>query len=205
MRRRTTALLALTVCLATSGTALAAKAPAPVCNLVTDDAGDTGYLAFPASDAIDILSADVASDGTKLTAVLRVKKYTANETNTFFGKRYIVAFEGAGLKPMYLTLLDYPVGLTYNFGSTSTDAAGRTTYTSDGTATGSVDADKGVITITTTAADLDAAGYGKLTKGKDLSNINAVTFRRIGTALEPGDDASSSKKYTVGAASCVKP
>ena len=205
MRRRSTALLALTACLATSGTALAAKAPAPVCNLVTDDAGDTAYLALPASDTLDILSADVASDGTKLTAVLRVKKYTPNETATIYGKRFIVAFEGAGLKPMYLTLLDSPVEQVFNFGSTSTDAAGRTTYTSDGDATGAVDAAAGTITITTTAADLDAAGYGKLTKGKQLSNINAVTFRRVGTSLLPGDDAVSSKKYTVGTPSCVKP
>lgn len=205
MRRRTTALLALTACLAGSGTALAAKAPAPVCNLVTDDAGDTADIVFPASDTIDIVSADVASDGNKLTAVLRVKKYTANETATIYGKRFIVAFEGAGLKPMYLTMLDYPVGPAFNFGSTTTDATGQTSYTSDGTATGSVDAAASTITITTTAADLAEAGYGKLTKGKQLSNINAVTFRRIGNQLYTGDDAVSSKKYTVGAASCVKP
>ncbi len=81
----------------------AVAAPAPVCNLVVDDKGDTESAPFPASDTIDITSADVASDGETLTAVLRVAKYTANETATIYGKRYIVAFEGAGLKPMYLT------------------------------------------------------------------------------------------------------
>lgn len=190
---------------ATTATAAVKKPAPPVCNLVTDDAGDTAYLALPNSDTIDILSADVASDGKNLTGVIRVKKYTPNETSTVYGKRFIVAFEGAGLKPMYLTLLDYPVGQVFNFGSTSVDAAGRTTYTSDGAATGTIDAATGVIRISTTAAALKDAGYGTLTKGKDLSGINAVTFRRVGTSLMPGDDAVSSKKYKVGAASCVKP
>lgn len=202
---RTSTALLLTGVLAVGATTATAAVKKPVCNLVTDEAGDTAYLALPASDTIDILSADIASDGKKLTAVLRVKKYTANETATVHGKRFIVAFEGAGLKPMYLTLLDYPVGQVFNFGSTSVDAAGRTTYTSDGAATGAVDAAAGTITISTDAAALKEAGYGTLTKGKDLSGINAVTFRRVGTSLFSGDDAATSKKYKVGAASCLKP
>jgi hypothetical protein len=184
------------------GAAVAAPKAAPVCNLVVDETGDTASAPFPASNAIDIKSADVASDGTTLTAVLRVAKYTANETETVYGKRYIVAFEGAGLKPMYLTALDYPVGVSYNFGEV-TDSATGPSYSSTGTAKGSIDAAKGEITISVSAADLAAASFGKLTNGGVLKGINAVTFRRVGNQLFPGDDASTSKKYTVGAPSCV--
>jgi hypothetical protein len=184
----------------TGGAALAA--PAPVCNLVQDETGDTASAPFPASNAIDIKSADIASDGTTLTAVLRVAKYTANETETVYGKRYIVAFEGAGLKSMYLTALDYPAGISYNFGEV-TDSATGPSYSSTGTAKGAIDAAKGEIKISVAASDLAAASFGKLQKGGVLKGINAVTFRRVGNQLFAGDDASTSKKYTVGAASCV--
>lgn len=202
--RTTRTCLALVAVSATvlTGTSAYAGPAAPVCKLVVDDAGDTASAPFPASDAIDITSADVASDGTTLTAVLRVAKYTANETATIYGKRYIVAFEGAGLKPMYLTALDYPVGVSYNFGEVTESATGPT-YSSTGTAKGSIDAAKSEITISVSAADLAAAGFGKLQKGGVLKGINAVTFRRVGNQLFDGDDASTSKKYTVGAPSCV--
>jgi hypothetical protein len=202
MRPAVAALLATSVVV--GGAAVAAPKAAPVCNLVQDDTGDTESAPFPASNAIDIKSADIASDGTTLTAVLRVAKYTANETETIYGKRYIVAFEGAGLKSMYLTALDYPVGVSYNFGEVTESATGPT-YSSTGTAKGSIDAAKGEIKISVTASDLAAASFGKLQKGGLLKGINAVTFRRIGNQLFEGDDASTSKKYTVGAASCVTP
>jgi hypothetical protein len=196
------------VLLATSvvagGGAIAAPKAAPVCNLVTDDVGDTASAPFPASNAIDIKSADIGSDGETLTAVLRVAKYTANETETIYGKRYIVAFEGAGLKPMYLTALDYPAGISYNFGEVTESATGPS-YSSTGTAKGAIDAAKGEIKISVTASDLAAASFGKLQKRGLLKGINAVTFRRVGNQLFEGDDASTSKKYTVGAASCVTP
>ena len=197
--------LALALAAALTSAGLAAAAPAaPVCNLVTDDAGDTASAPFPASNAIDIKSADIASDGTTLTAVLRVVKYTPNETETVYGKRYIVAFEGAGLKSMYLTALDYPVGVSYNFGEVTESATGPT-YSSTGAAKGSIDAAKSEIKISVSAADLAAAGFGKLQKGGVMKGINAVTFRRVGNQLFDGDDASTSKKYTVGAKSCVTP
>lgn len=189
---------------ATGGVASAAVKPAPVCNLVQDEVGDTASAPFPASNAIDIKSADIASDGATLTAVLRVAKYTANETETVYGKRYIVAFEGAGLKPMYLTALDYPAGISYNFGEVTESATGPS-YSSTGTAKGAIDAATGEIKISVTAADLAAASFGKLQKGGSIKGINAVTFRRVGNQLFDGDDAATSKKYTVGAASCVKP
>lgn len=184
-------------------TGVAAAVPRPTaCRLLVDEAGDTARAPFPASDAIDITSADLASDGRTLTAVLRVAKYTPNELATVYGKRYIVAFEGAGLKSMYLTALDYPLGVSYNFGEVTTSPTGPS-YSSTGPAKGAINAATGEITISVAAADLAAAGFGRLTKGGQLKGINAVTFRRLGNQLFPGDEATTTKRYTVGARSCV--
>lgn len=219
---RTALVGALVSCVAAAGVAAAAPKPKPkpkpkpappACNLVVDGKGDTESAPFPASDTIDIVSADIASSATAVTAVLRVAKYTANDTNTIYGKRYLVAFEGGGLQGMYLRALDYPlngtpvsedIALPFDFGATEVDAAGRTTYASAGPATGTINAGTGEITITVQAADVAAAGFGKLTPGAEFKSINAVTFRRIGTSLLPGDDASTSKRYVAGSPSCVK-
>ncbi|HVE74556.1 MAG TPA: hypothetical protein VNA30_05630 [Mycobacteriales bacterium] len=222
-RRLISALTVLGVSVALVGGAAAApkKKPAPkplppACNLVVDEAGDTASAPFPASDTIDIKSADVASDGVTVTAVLRVFKYTENDPGTIYGKRYIIAFEGAGLKPMYLRALDYPgnvapaavrdqVALPFDFGTTEVNATtGQTQYASKGPATGTINASTGEITVSAKAADFDAAGFGKLAKGGIIKNINAVTFRRVGNQLYDGDTASSRKTYVVGQASCVK-
>src|SRR5262245_27463636 len=60
--------------------------PKPVCNLVTDPAGDASLLAGASGQgydaSLDIISADVASDGKTITAVVRVKTLAkpANDT-----------------------------------------------------------------------------------------------------------------------------
>lgn len=220
MRTRTALAAGLAASLAVGGAAVAAPAkpkpkPAPpVCNLVVDDKGDTASAPFPASDTIDIVSADIANDAKTLTAVLRVAKYTANDPATIYGKRYLVSFEGAGFKNMYLRALDYPgnslpegdtLALPFDFGATEVDAVtGGTTYASAGPATGSINAATGEITMSVQLSDVSAAGLGKVALGQQFKSINAVTFRRVGNRLFAGDDATTSKRYTAGAASCVK-
>lgn len=190
----------------------------PVCNLIVDDKGDTASAPFPASDAIDIVSADIASNATTLTAVLRVAAYTANDPGTIYGKSYLVSFEGARFQNMYLRALEYPGNLIapaavqtatgtipFDFGATNVDATtGQTQYASSGPATGSINAATGEITMSVKIADLTAAGFGKLVPGQQFKSLNAVTFRRVGNQLFAGDDAATSKRYTAGAASCVK-
>src|SRR4051812_4356897 len=65
------------VAIASAGVASAkTAAPAPVCNLVTDPAGDASVdpAGAAADEALDVVSVDVASDKNNITAVLRVKK-----------------------------------------------------------------------------------------------------------------------------------
>ena len=187
----------------------------PVCNLITDDKGDSGYNGLPNSGTIDIVSADVATTKTTITAVIRVEKYTANDPATIHGKRWLLSFEGAGLQPMYLRAGETPlmqvpgvgdptISNQFDFGNTTTDATtGQTTYGSLGAATGSINAATGEITITAKLEDLKGAGVGSLKSGV-IKGLNAVTFRRVGSQLLAGDDASTSKTYPAGAVSCIK-
>ena len=86
MRARAVVIAGLVTAVAVGGTANAAghkakhKSAPPVCNLVTDPAGDApfdptsaGAPGAPNDPNGDILSADLASDGKFVTAVIRVK------------------------------------------------------------------------------------------------------------------------------------
>src|SRR3982751_4828473 len=69
-----------------------AKAVKPVCNLVQDAKGDAGANNIPGADGDDIVSADVASDATTLTGVIRLAALQANDPQAPFGRNYSVLF-----------------------------------------------------------------------------------------------------------------
>lgn len=75
MRLRTAAFTAVAIALAATTTpAIAAKKPAKICNLVTDAKGDGEWdnASMVKSDALDVISADIATGKTEFVAVLRV-------------------------------------------------------------------------------------------------------------------------------------
>lgn len=91
------------LCLAVAGSLLAGgaanaaarkPAPKPVCNLVTDPAGDG--KATPAGGgndaAIDIKSLDVASDKQNITGVLRLNKLSPKSSNAPTGMTWSISF-----------------------------------------------------------------------------------------------------------------
>ncbi|MDX6197655.1 MAG: hypothetical protein QOJ79_806 [Actinomycetota bacterium] len=95
--------LVLTVALTGIASAATKKAAVtPVCNLLTDAAGDGNGIdpgspvpaqsGGPSNDAVDILSADVASDAKNITGVLRVKKLAATSSSAPTGMTWSVAF-----------------------------------------------------------------------------------------------------------------
>jgi hypothetical protein len=105
MNARSTAAIAVALATVTAGagTAHAAKPKVkPVCNLVTDAAGDT--FAFrsqdgtpaaavgPKEDAFDVLSGDIASDGKTVTTVIRVKKLATSIQTSPEGAGYAFDF-----------------------------------------------------------------------------------------------------------------
>ena len=207
MRARPALALALRPALPAAGAATAAPAKAkPVCDLIKDAAGDGAVVT--ASDDLDILSGDLASDGKKITAVLRLAgDPTAPNPQALGGKNYYVSFTAAGsTQPQFLAAEFDPVlGASYSTGFEE-DVNGVGNKTTDTEpATGKVDGN--VITIT---APLNAfSGRASVKPGKKLSGLTAEVFALIGTSATGGllalaDDATGSG-YTAGGASCVKP
>ena len=101
VRLRPALALGLMVAVASTGVASAAAkkaVPKPVCNLVSDAAGDTAV--YPAGDikddAMDVTSVDLASDKTSITGVIRVKKLAASSTNAPTGMSWTVNFSADG-------------------------------------------------------------------------------------------------------------
>jgi hypothetical protein len=204
------------ICLTAVALPAAAEAgPArPVCQLVTDPAGDVADLP---GDSLDVISADVASDGRTLTGVIRVKKYDEVSLDSALGRVYTIAFKGAGLSEMYLVARNNAKaardsgGLVPNNPETFGYGSGIVTRTGLGPARGVIDAVTSEIRISVSAESLRASGLGTLRKGGKISSITVDTRRaRSGLPLQgmdpplPGDQATTSRTYTVGAPSCVQ-
>src|SRR3712207_6804956 len=95
MKIRLAALAALPLVVGVVGTADAAvKKPKPVCNLLVDEKGD----AIPVNSAgLDIVSADIASDGRKITGVIRLAgPASALDPTAPSGRTYHLEFFGQG-------------------------------------------------------------------------------------------------------------
>jgi hypothetical protein len=189
------------------GAATAAPAKAkPVCDLIKDAAGD-GEVVAPADD-FDILSGDIASDGKKITAVLRLAgDPMAANPQALGGKNYYVTFFAPGAaEPQFLSAqIDPVLGPTYTTGFEE-DVNGVGNKSDDAApATGKIDGK--VITITAPISAFSART--SLKPGKKLTGLAAEVFALVGTSATGGllalaDDATGGS-YTTGAASCVKP
>jgi opacity protein-like surface antigen len=216
---RVRAVLTGSVVLAGSLTATAHAAPrrvVPACNLVTDAKGDVDNsvagspAAFPADDGLDILSGDVASNASKITAVMRLA--AAPGSATVYAKRYITEAKVAGLaNPLVLAAAVTPTGTVYSFGWAGTTTGGQSGYTySSKAATGSINGS--VITVTAALADVAGeASLGAVKKGAKVSGLRVTANRRVPSLTQVtgqvlvADEAlgKSSKTYAAGAPSCV--
>ena len=214
MSRRRLVLCAATVlALAVSGPAGAAgkpkpkpkpKPPKPVCNMVLDPANDTetGKNAPAAYDpALDVVSADLVTDGTTITVAIRVAGLTSplapegryyEAKFWYVGSPYVYAFQ-AYVGPVQ------PVEPYADFFSPVV-----------------VDSARNEIRITEQAAKI--TGAPKLRRGMVIEHLFVGTDQGDPALPVPptfkvlGDQAGSqrnvagppSKPYTVGAPSCVK-
>jgi hypothetical protein len=192
--------LALACSLAGAGAANAAVKPkpkkvAPVCNLVTDPAGDASALGVgdPSSDALDILSADVSTGAKTVKAVIRVKSLAGDPmSQQGYEFKFIWAVKGAF---SYLRVQSTPgLGESYDYG---TQADASASSTSLGTASGSIDKAKGTITMT-----IDKAAVG-IKKGAKLTDLTARSYISAVALYEGWDDAVGSKAYVDGTPSCI--
>ena len=122
-RRVLLVLVASTLCvpaIAAHATVTKKHRPKPVCKLVTDRSGDakgTGTaLTTPSSDAnLDIISADVATNATTLTGVVRVSKLATSDSTAPAGWQYQVVFSVGGYTDTVEVVVG-PSGTSWNGG-----------------------------------------------------------------------------------------
>jgi hypothetical protein len=204
-----TRLFVTTAAVAAIATALPAQAatkpkpkPKPVCNVLTDPADDAGPFAGIAGastndPSLDVVSADVATDATRLTAVIRVKKLTKDAATTPLsqvGRRWMLRFT-VGSTVVQVATTDGPLDTSYQRGATN----------------GVLDTTTNEIRVTIPLASIPGV---KIVKGSVLQNIDVLTnyfltFRRsdgIGDGLSaaPADNGKTTKTYVAGTPSCVK-
>jgi hypothetical protein len=196
----------------------------PVCNLITDAPGDTGIGVLTAApsapvpdDSLDVVSADIASDATNVTAVIRVKALAASDPQSVGGRTYFFEFNapGADANVLYFgATLPVAGNNSFDWGDI-TNTAGQNNLNSKGAAVGAIVGNE--LHITVPVKDLKAAGI-KAEKGSKFSSLSVTTGNLVG--VPPGnpvnggvygyeaftlDSAEGTKTYTAAALSCVKP
>lgn len=208
MSARLRTAIALSVAAAVVGAGAATAAPKPVCNLLTDPAGDAngsfiadGISGAPSEDAVDIVSADIASSKKLVTTVLRVKKLSTSSLTAPGGLHWKFFFTVGDSQAYTQAVAPAGGSVSFTYG-TIDDATG--TSTSLGEAVGVLDTKKSEIRITVPASALPetpkpGAKIAELAPnaGRFFGNDNAVTFS------DSTDSATSDKTYVAGSASCV--
>lgn len=245
MRSRAVIIAGLVATVAIGGTANAAghkkgkarpKPVRPVCNLVVDPAGDapfdpigTGLSQVPNDPNGDIVSADLASDGKSVTAVIRVKSLATPDSTYPLAHFYMLSWTAPGHDtPVYLGGVVDPnpaagtvFGPQFVFGDGGSfgPQGALLYYNIDSTAVkGTVDTAKNTITMSIPISAI--AKYGKFTPGNTFSGLQAssqalvngpvlpMNVAPVGGSIAWGwaeDTADGTKSYSAGAPSCVKP
>jgi hypothetical protein len=216
-RLRTVAVIAVAAAVATSVPAFAGRPPArkPVCKLVTDPPGDATFPTDPVpsnDDSLDIVSGDVASSATAVTAVLRLKgnpPVAPGVTGYFMALR----FQPPGPAPIYLgarydvvgNLAGQPV-FEWGMFNPQTGSSTAQANTPDVVA-GSYNSTTHEMRISVKVKSL--AGM-KVAPGQKFTNLSAQ-IKAWGPpyfgqyAALQADAATSTSSYVAGWPSCVKP
>jgi hypothetical protein len=207
VRLRPALALAVVVAATVGGVAFAAPkapAPAPVCNLLTDPKGDayptSSAPAGPSDDVLDVVSADVATAGKKMTVVFRMAKAAKSTSTAPTGYHLVFDFTAPGAaNPLYVQYFTGNAGLpeSYDFGYNDPVNG----LTSLGKADGVVDTAKNEIRVTLPVNGF--ADHAPLKVGDKLSGITVESTRDLVVLLPYADKAATDKTYAVGAPSCV--
>jgi hypothetical protein len=188
---------------------VSSSAVPPPCRILTDPSGDEAY-APTHLPSLDIVSADLSSNATTLTGVVRVNKYdNANELG--YRNYYLIFNVPYSHKVVFLDAAER-IGDTaepyYNFrfglvqGSSGTTDDYRDQF--DPGVVGSVDAAKGEIHMSVPLSVLAKLGVTIKPKAP-LTNIHAETVVVRGIFSKDIDVATTSRSYRASSPSCVKP
>ena len=224
MRSRIFVVLGLLGALVVTGSAQAAKVK-PTCKLVVDGKADnklspTGNGGVPGSPSTDIVSADVASNATTLTAVVRVAKLANPDPQSPLGQAWAVYFLAPRNPTLYfLVARAYPTGNHFYFGYQGSDPnLPLTTLYPVYEGKGVLDLAKSEVRISVPLKAI--ASTVKLPKGSRLGSLEAKAMEIAGQGVVPSqnvgparaplgglsetmDDAVGKTTYPMGAPSCV--
>lgn len=184
---------------ALAGGAVAAPKDKPVCNLITDPAGDT----TGPTTALDIVSGDVASNGKTFTGVLRMAALSESDLSSPTGIAWGLRFASPSSDlPLYVLATKFN-GAEAEFTYGEVDGSRLMEL---GTGKGVIDVAKKEVRIHVPAKGLGIKASSKITEltgqgRRATGNPNAVTLYSNADTSDP----STAKPYTVNAGSCVKP
>jgi hypothetical protein len=187
----------------------ASSSAAPPCRIVTDPSGDEAYAPTHVP-SLDIVSADLASNATTLTGVIRVKNYDLS--NELGYRNYYVIFNVPYSHKVAFVVAGERIGdvaepyYNYRYGLVEGSTGSTNDYVErfDPGAVGFVDASRGEIHMSVSLSAL--AKLGVAIKAKTpLTNIRAETVVVRGSFSKDIDVATTSRTYRASSPSCVKP
>jgi hypothetical protein len=187
MKTRALVLSTSLVLVGCAGVAAAAPKAKPVCNLIVDAKGDAAYSQVSGTDGDDIVSADVASNATTITGVVRVAALATPDPQAPLGRNYTVLFS-APKSPdlLFMSARTYPQGTKFLYGYQAVDpnTTVNTNYTL-GEATGALDTAKGEIHISVPIKSYVDGAKAKIAPGAKLGGLSASIDRIAGQGFVP--------------------
>ncbi len=180
----------------------AATKPKAVCNLIVDAKGDGAY-----GGSLDIVSADIATDTKKITAVIRVASFAETNSQAPTGQEWYMHFQIPGSSTeSFLSYLSTPTDKSFGYGEVNAVTGVNNGL---GEATGVADRAKNEIRIT---APISSWAGAKAPAGAKITAITAEAYWFQGVSvpgvvsggrLDASDDGAAKTSYTSGAKSCV--
>jgi hypothetical protein len=180
----------------------AGAAPKPVCNLVTDPAGDARpFGVVPNDDTMDLVSADFGNNAKMLTVVVRVKKAATTSSTYPTGLKWQTTFTLED--KTYFASVVSDGGVSGAFGTTGT---GSNTILTRPAAV--IDPAKNEIRITVPLVDFPSTPSKSATiSGISVSSATTKAFNTPAISGSLGgispDQATTDKSFKLGTSSCV--
>jgi hypothetical protein len=157
----------------------------------------TAAVPVPEADGDDIVTADIASDRSTSTAVIRPAALSATDPVAAFGRNYFLAFTSRGsVGELYLAVRTLPTGPLLSFGCFGTTPDGTTASIRLGDATGAVDLTEGEVRISAPTRAF-APAKADLRVGRAVGGLRPI-IARLATPL-PNQDAPTGQRLPTGA------
>lgn len=217
MRTRPTLALVVAASLLTAGGVAAAAPkpkpkpkPKPVCNVVTDEKDDTfllrsqdGTQPGPQENGLDLVSADLASDGKTITAAVRVVDIDAAVPTSPGGRGFDINFAGpANAAELFVRAVVSATGAVTTEAGNRGETVGVTRLSTVlASGTGVLDVAKNEVRFSFPVSVFTPAGGFKV--GDSLSFGEITTGRVAGPRAVFADVAVPGTLYKVGTPSCL--